>query len=135
MLALGAYLRAMRVGQRLTQTLVAEQVGINLSTLHRIERGQTEPGGEIAFNLVAAVRGSYEDARRLWSEGDASEERGQQLAEQRLNRGELEQLDQLRVLFGDDEVAEAVARIAGDRDLLAAILRLGDAVGSRRQHE
>lgn len=62
MRALGSYLRALRLGQRMTQTYVAEQAGINLSTLHRIEKGETEPGGENVLNLVAVVRGSYEDA-------------------------------------------------------------------------
>lgn len=132
MRALGSYLRTLRVAQHMTQTLVAEQAGIDKSTLHRIEKGESEPGGENVLNLVSVVRGSYEDARRLWSDRNTNEDVGRETAEDRLGRVNFAKLEELHAVLGDERLVDLVSMLAADPDKVDAIIRLvGD--GSTRR--
>lgn len=133
MTALGAYLRTLRIGQRMTQTLAAELAGINVSTLHRIEKGESEPGGENVLNLVSVVRGSYEDARRLWSDRSADEDAGRETAEQRLGHANFAKLEELHAVLGDERLVDLVAMLAANPDKVDAIIRLVGDGSTRRQ--
>jgi transcriptional regulator with XRE-family HTH domain len=120
MKALGVYLRELRKGQGMTQAYVAGQAGMNPSTLHRIEKGDVEPGGENALNLISVVRGSYEDARLLWSDRDADEDTARYLAEQRLS-SEGKQIRQHINGYTADELSRVRDELASDPAFLTAI--------------
>jgi transcriptional regulator with XRE-family HTH domain len=121
MKALGTYLRELRKGQGMTQAYVAGQTGMNPSTLHRIEKGEVEPGGENVLNLISVVRGSYDDARRLWSDSGADEEEARKLAKYRLT-SEQKQAHKLVNGFTADELAAIRAELASDPAFVDRIL-------------
>jgi transcriptional regulator with XRE-family HTH domain len=123
MKALGSYIRELRRGQRMTVAYVAEQTGLNASTLHRIEKGETEPGGENILNLVAVVKGNYDDARRLWSDRNADEARGRALAEARLSQFVERTVDQAINGMGHDEARRLAQRLRRDPAFLEQFIR------------
>lgn len=107
----------------MTLAYVAGQAGVNPSTLHRIEKGETEPGGENILNLMAVVRGSYEDARRLWSDRDADEAAGRELADQRLAAYADQQVAAFRERVGTEQADAIARRLVSDPGFVDAICR------------
>jgi transcriptional regulator with XRE-family HTH domain len=114
MAALGGYLRTLREGQHISRTGLASQLDVDPATLWRIEEGKQEPGGTLLLDLVAAVRGSYEDVRRLLR-SDENGDSGRSLAESRLAAFATE--------VGEEQVDKIARRLATDPDFKRAIRR------------
>lgn len=123
MAALGGYLRGLREGRHITRTGLAGDLGVDSTTLWRIEEGKQEPSGQLLLNLVAAVRGSYEDVRRLMSDNSASDETGRQLAEYRLSASERAQVRSFTDSLTPEEREELARRLANDPDFINSIIR------------
>lgn len=82
--ALGVYIRTLREGRRMPRTGTADFVGVDATTLWRVEEGKQEPGGSLILNLLSVLRGDYEDARRLLGDKNATGDDARVLAQQRL---------------------------------------------------
>lgn len=64
MKAVGAYLRALRESQGLSQGKLAEMVGVAGNTIWRIEAGKQEPRADALAAILTAVHGRIEHDRR-----------------------------------------------------------------------
>jgi transcriptional regulator with XRE-family HTH domain len=124
MTSVAAYLRVLREQRGLSREKLAEMIDTSGNTIWRIEDGRQEPGGALLLNLIAAVRGSYEDVRRLLAEDNGGEAAGRELAELRVSRAEFAKIEELRTVLGNERLAEFVARLSAEPDLLDAIDRL-----------
>lgn len=123
MTAVGGYLRALREGQHISRTGLAGQLEVDPATLWRIEEGKQEPSGSLLLNLIAAIRGSYEDVRRLLADHDAGEEAGRQMAELRLSQGQIAQIDAVIDEMGLDEAQILADRLMSDPAFRESIVR------------
>ncbi len=122
MQAAGAYFRALREYQQLTQSRLAELVGVTGNTIWRIEAGAQEPRGELATALLTVLRGRIEDLQALISDVNATADDGRARA-----RGLLSQADRDSVLLSaSTDVRRAallrrIARLTEDPELRARI--------------
>jgi transcriptional regulator with XRE-family HTH domain len=110
-----AYLRVLREDQGLSREKLAEMIGVAGNTIWRIEDGRQEPGGAILLNLIATLRGSYEDVRRLLSDNDADTKAGELLAQQYLLEAQS--------IATDPKTAQIAQRLVNDPAFLAALVR------------
>lgn len=110
-----AYLRVLREDRGLSREKLAELVGVAGNTIWRIEDGRQEPGGAILLNLIATLRGNYEDVRRLLSDNDADAKVGEHLAQQYLKEAQ--------AIATDPRTAQIVQRLVNDPSFLAALVR------------
>jgi|GEM_PF-1758717 len=124
MTAVSSYLRVLREDRGLSREKLGEMIDVAGNTIWRIEDGRQEPGGAILLNLVRAVRGSYEDVRRLLSDDAADELKGRELAQARLGQANFAKLEELHAILGDEVLVDLVQRLADDPDLVDAINRL-----------
>lgn len=120
MLAFGVYVRALREGHRMTRTGIADELDVDATTLWRVEEGKQEPSGSLILNLVAAVHGSYDDARRLLADKNATDDEARLLAEQRLSSEK--QAHNLVNSFTTDEISAIRAELASDPAFVDRIL-------------
>lgn len=68
--AVGAYIRAMAEQRGLKIVAVSREANVAPNYIWRLEHGETEsPSFEVVAALVAAVKGSMEDVRKLLVEG------------------------------------------------------------------
>lgn len=110
MQAAGAYLRALRTHQGLSQGKLAELVGVSGNTIWRIEAGDQEPrAGQLAA-LLTTLRGRIEDIQELISSTTATAADGEALAERMLTQTESNAL--LALANTDDKRAKILRRIA-----------------------
>ena len=110
MQAAGAYLRALRTHQGLSQGKLAELVGVSGNTIWRIEAGDQEPrAGQLAA-LLTTLRGRIEDIQELISSTTATAADGEALAERMLTQPESNAL--LALANTDDKRAKILRRIA-----------------------
>jgi transcriptional regulator with XRE-family HTH domain len=72
MIATGAYLRALREAQGLSQGRLAELVRVTVNTIWRVEAGQQEPKTTLIVNLLAALSGRAEDLALLLNDPNAT---------------------------------------------------------------
>lgn len=81
MIATGAYLRALREAQGLSQARVAELVRVTVNTIWRIEAGQQEPKTTLIVNLLAVLKGRAEDLAKLINDASADDAAAQRAAQ------------------------------------------------------
>lgn len=84
MRAVGAYLRALRENQGLSQGKLAEMVGVAGNTIWRIEAGKQEPRADALAAILTAVHGRIEHIQELISSDVATLIDGERLAQERL---------------------------------------------------
>lgn len=82
--AVGAYIRTLRLQQKLTQTKLAELVGVSNNTIWRIEAGQQEPGGSQLAAILTIIRGRIDHVYELLSNTFATKADGEKKAKQQL---------------------------------------------------
>jgi transcriptional regulator with XRE-family HTH domain len=123
MAGLASYIRTLREGQGITRAWLAEQAGTTETSLYRIENGKQEPSGQLLLNLVAAVRGSYTDARNLLAGNGADEHTGRELAEKRLSQAEIAMIDSLIEDIGDEEAERLADQLVNDPEFRRSIIR------------
>lgn len=110
MAAVGEYIRALREGQHITRTGLADQLDVDTTTLWRVEEGKQEPSGPLLISLVSAVRGSFEDVQQLVAtKGNGS--KGKELAELRLQQVIGRGVDAAISQIGRDEAADLAERL------------------------
>jgi transcriptional regulator with XRE-family HTH domain len=110
MLAVGAYLRALRSHQGLSQGKLAELVGVAGNTIWRIEAGEQEPrAGQLAA-LLTALHGRIEDIQRLITDSAATAADGEELAGRILTLAERDSI--LALADTDEKRARLLRRIA-----------------------
>ena len=110
MQAAGAYLRALRTHQGLSQGKLAELVGVSGNTIWRIEAGDQEPrAGQLAA-LLTTLRGRIEDIQELISSATATAADGEALASQVLTQAERDAV--FARANTDDKRATLLRRIA-----------------------
>ena len=108
--AAGAYLRALRTHQGLSQGKLAELVGVSGNTIWRIEAGDQEPRASQLAALLTTLRGRIEDIQELISSTTATAADGEALAERMLTQAESNSL--LALANTDDKRARLLRRIA-----------------------
>lgn len=122
MTATGAYIRALRLRQRMSQGKLAELVGVTSNTIWRIESGDQEPKtGQIAA-LLTTLHGRIEDVQRLISDKLATEREAERLADEALAAYERAQV--MALADTDEKRAVLLRRIAAlteDPELRARI--------------
>lgn len=84
MKAVGAYLRALRESQGLSQGKLAEMVGVAGNTIWRIETGRQEPRADALAAILTALHGRIEHVQTLISSDVATLLDGERLAQERL---------------------------------------------------
>lgn len=110
MQAAGAYLRALRTHQGLSQGKLTELVGVSGNTIWRIEAGDQEPrAGQLAA-LLTTLRGRIEDIQELISSATATAADGEALASQVLTQAERDAV--FARANTDDKRATLLRRIA-----------------------
>lgn len=122
MLAVGAYLRALRSQQGLSQGKLAELVGVAGNTIWRIEAGDQEPrAGQLAA-LLTALHGRIEDIQNLITDNAATAADGEALAGHILT---LKERDALLTMANTDEkrarLLRRIAQFTEDPELRARI--------------
>lgn len=86
--AVGAYIRALRLRQGLTQSKLAELVGVSGNTIWRIEKGRQEPEGIQLAAILTIIKGWIDDVYELLSNALATKLDGKTRAEQLLTEEE-----------------------------------------------
>lgn len=82
--AVGAYIRALRQEQELTQVRLAELVGVSNNTIWRIEAGQQEPKGNQLAAILTIIKGRIDHVYELLSNALATKADGEAKAKQHL---------------------------------------------------
>lgn len=123
MAALGGYLRTLREEQHITRSGLAGDLGVDATTLWRIEEGKQEPSGSLLINLVAAIRGDYDDVRRLLADRNANEQTGKEIADARLASYAITQVEMFRERVGSDQADLIARRLVNDPGFVDAIRR------------
>jgi transcriptional regulator with XRE-family HTH domain len=67
MQAAGVYIRILRKQRQLSQSRLAEIVGVTGNTIWRIEAGKQEPGAGVLGELLTTLEGRIEDVQELLS--------------------------------------------------------------------
>jgi transcriptional regulator with XRE-family HTH domain len=120
--AAGAYLRVLRDARGLTQGDIADQLGVSLKTVQRIEGGE---GRTLATTLAAfidIVRGSPQQVQQLIVAPNGTAEDGERVAQEWLERSGLgARIDALFEGLTDEE-ADAVVKAMLERDRPAPLL-------------
>ena len=118
----GIYLKTLRDRQHLTRAEIAKRTGVSVQTISNIENGDKETRGSVLFAFADAVNASLEHLRRLML-GVEDESEAYRLAEMRLSRAQLAQIDATINEIGVDEVARFADRVLSNPDLLAELVR------------
>lgn len=108
MAALGAYLQTVRKHRKISQERLAEQLGTAALTIWRIENARQEPGGELLFKIVAAIKANLDDVMRLVLEDNLTEDDGIQLAQAFINAPQREQLQRTAHDVPDERITQAL---------------------------
>ncbi len=108
MAALGAYLQTVRKHRKISQERLAEQLGTAALTIWRIENAKQEPGGELLFKIVAAIKANLDDVMRLVLEDNLTEDDGIQLAQAFINAPQREQLQRTAHDVPDERITQAL---------------------------
>ncbi len=108
MAALGSYLQTVRKHRKISQERLAEQIGTAALTIWRIENAKQEPGGELLFKIVAAIKANLDDVMRLVLEDNLTEDDGIQLAQAFINAPQREQLQRTAHAVPDERITQAL---------------------------
>jgi DNA-binding XRE family transcriptional regulator len=83
-IAVGAYLRVLRMHAGLSPTQLAAQIGIDPTQVWRIETWRVDPRSSVLLAFVAVVRGDVRDVARLIADSAAGSEEGETAARMRI---------------------------------------------------
>lgn len=121
MRAVGAYLRALRAQQGISQGRLTELVGVAGNTIWRIEAGDQEPRAGQFAAILTALHGRIEDIQRLITDTAATPADGEALAGHVLGRSG----DSLIALADSDErrirLLKRIAQLTENPELRARI--------------
>lgn len=135
MTAAGAYLRTLREARGFSRAEIADRLGATETNLWRIEEDGQEPRVGLFLGFIREVRGSVADFRRLLFDEHATDVAGRELAHLRLSRMELDQIEELRDLLGDEALVEVTSIFASDPGLIEALGRIGGAFADSRRRQ
>jgi len=83
-IAVGAYLRYLRVEQGLQATDIAEKINTDQTQIWRIEKWKSDTRSTLLFKYIRAVGGDVNDVEMLINNADATQSDGEALAKLRL---------------------------------------------------
>lgn len=86
MIAVGAYLRTLREGRGLKQEDIAYWTGISGKQVSNWEQGRHVPGSEVMALIIDKLQGDPHEVHMLLLEKEAEEQRGVDLANERLKK-------------------------------------------------
>jgi transcriptional regulator with XRE-family HTH domain len=126
MQAAGAYLRVLRDEERLSQTAVAQQIGVDIKTIQRVEGGEGRVLAPTIAAFTAIVQGSADHIQQLILSPDKTSADGEALAHAWLSERQQKELATAARPLTAEQTQDALKRLADlirDPAKLARFLR------------